>query len=280
MQAAKQLTFGMEHVYYNARLGFTTQYQVLIAPLVPTDSEEVVKKKLRLVSLYLDILLNRRLWHWHNIGFSTMQYVMFLVMREIRRKAPEELAERLYQRLKGEKETFANNDRFDLNQRNGEFVHLILARLTDYIERESGLPSRFLEYTTGTGPKKYEIEHIWANKPERHFAEFAQAADFSGYRNHIGGLLLLPKSFNASYGALSYSEKLSHYNTQNLLARSLHPLSYERNPGFLKFIERSGLAIKPYNEFHKKELDERQELYSQIAERLWSPEQLLAEVEQ
>jgi hypothetical protein len=278
MQAARQFTAGLEQVFYNARLGFTTQYQVLIAPLVPTDSDEVVKRKFRLVGLYLDILLNRRLWNWHNIGFSTMQYAMFLVMREIRRKSLEELAELLHQRLKGEKETFANNDRFDLNQRNGEFVHLILARLTDFIERESGMPSRYLEYVTGTGKQKYEIEHIWANKPDRHSKEFTQLADFSEYRNRIGGLLLLPKSFNARYGALSYSEKLQHYNAQNLLARSLHPQCYEHNPGFSKFIDRSGLLFKPYTEFHKRDLDERQELYCQIAEQVWNPEQLLAEL--
>jgi hypothetical protein len=48
-------------------------------------------------------------------------------------------------------------------------------------------------------------------------------ADFAAYRNRIGALLLLPKSFNASYGDLPYQEKLSHYNSPNLLARSLHP---------------------------------------------------------
>jgi hypothetical protein len=203
---------------------------------------------------------------------------MFRLMCEIRRKSLEELAELLYQRLKGEKETFTNNDRFDLNQRNGEFVHLILARLTDYVERGSGMTSRYLEYVTGMGRYKYEIEHIWANKPDRHSEEFTQLADFSGYRNRVGGLLLLPKSFNASYGALSYTEKLQHYNAQNLLARSLHPQCYEHNPGFSKFIERSGLSFKPYNEFHKKDLDERQKLYCQLAEQVWNPEQLLAEL--
>ncbi len=91
----------------------------------------------------------------------------------------------------------------------------------------------------------------------------------------IGGLLLLPKSFNASYEALPYTDKLQHYNTQNLLVRSLYQLSYKHNPGFLKFIKESGLSFKPYADFTKKELDERQELYCQIAEQVWNPEQLL-----
>ena len=46
-------------------------------------------------------------------------------------------------------------------------------------------------------------------------------ADFAEHRNRIGGLLLLPKAFNASFGDLAYENKLPHYNSQNLLARSL-----------------------------------------------------------
>jgi hypothetical protein len=275
MAASETVTQGLEHVYYNARLGFTTQYQLLLSPLVPTDSAEIIQQKLRLVGIYLDILLNRRLWNWHNIGFSTMQYAMFLVMREVRRKTPDELTEQLSQRLQTERESFMSNDRFALTQRNRDFVHLILARLTDYIECESGQASHFVEYVTGTRQKKYEVEHIWANKPGRYRDEFTRQDDFLGYRNHIGGLLLLPKSFNASYGALEYEDKLPHYYGQNLLAQSLHPQCYEHNPGFLKFIQRSGLPFKPHPEFRKQDMDERQDLFCQIAEQLWSPERLL-----
>jgi len=278
MEASNKLIPGLEHIYYNARLGFTTQYQLLLAPLKPTDSTEVVNRKLRLVSIYLDILLNRRLWNWHNIGFSTMQYAMFLTMREIRQKPPEELADLLYQRLQGEKESFTNNGRFALTQRNRDFVHLILARLTDYVGCQTGKPSYYVEYVTSTGKKKYEVEHIWANKPERHTADFAQPADFLEYHNRIGGLLLLPKDFNASYGAMPYEEKVSHYYKQNLLAESLYTQCYEHDPSFLKFIARSGLPFKAYAEFRKRDLDERQDLYCQLAERVWDPEQLLVEV--
>ena len=74
--------------------------------------------------------------------------------------------------------------------------------------------------------------------PERHRDEFAHPADFAEYRNRIGGLLLLPKSFNASYGDKPYAEKREHYFGQNLLAQSLHETAYEHNPGFRKFRER------------------------------------------
>ena len=88
-----------------------------------------------------------------------------------------------------------------LHQQNRYALHRILARLTDYVETQSGQPSRYLDYVS-EGKARYEVEHIWADHPERHTDEFAHPADFAEYRNRIGGLLLLPKSFNASYGDL------------------------------------------------------------------------------
>ena len=41
--------------------------------------------------------------------------------------------------------------------------------------------------------KPYEIEHIWADKFERHKDEFEQIVDFRRWRNKIGALILIPK---------------------------------------------------------------------------------------
>ena len=56
--------------------------------------------------------------------------------------------------------------------------------------------------------------------------------------------------------------------------------SYEHNPGFLRFIERSGIPFQPHEHFKKEDLDKRGELYREIAEHNWNPEQLLNEVGQ
>ncbi|MCG5531515.1 HNH endonuclease family protein [Halorhodospira halochloris] len=117
-----------------------------------------------------------------------------------------------------------------------------------------------------------------ANHFECHSDEFGHRTDFAEYRNRIGGLLLLPKSFNASYGDLPYEKKREHYLKQNLLAQSLHKLAYENDPGFKRFVNESGLPFRPHPEFKKADLDARQALYGQIAEQVWSPENLLREV--
>jgi len=121
---------------------------------------------------------------------------------------------------------------------------------------------------------RFLLEHVWANKPEQHTDEFSHPADFQEYRHRIGGLLLLPKSFNAIYGDLPYDQKLPHYNTQNLFARSLHLGSYDHNPGFREYVKRTGLPFGPHERFKRADLDHRQALYREIAEQISDPARL------
>jgi hypothetical protein len=275
--AAEDLIEGLEAIHFNAQHNFTLQYPVLLAPLCLDDSDQAALRKIRVVAAYIDILINRRIWNSRAIDYSTMQYAMFLVMRDIRSKDIEEVAEILRDRLDSESETFSTNERFHLHGMNGRQIHRLLARMTDYVETRSGMASRYTEYSVRGGKQGYEIEHVWADHPERHRDEFSHPADFAEYRNRIGGLLLLPKSFNASYSDLSYDKKRKHYDQQNLLARSLHENAYERNPGFLRFIKESKLPFHAHKTFKKANLDERQDLYRRLAEQIWNPERLARE---
>jgi len=272
-KAADVLTPGLECVHFNSQHNFTLQYPVLLAPLKLDDDEANGLRKIRVAAAYIDILIHRRIWNWRSIDYSTMQYAMFIVMRDIRGKSASDLASLLRDRLNAETETFASNDVFRLHGMNGRQIHRLLARMTDYVETRSGMASHYNEYAQ-RGKNGYEVEHIWANHPELHTDEFAHPNDFKDYRNRIGGLLLLPKSFNASYGDLPYEGKLPHYLEQNLLARSLNEQVYVHNPGFCQFIATSGLKFQAHPEFKKSDLDARQELYRKLAELIWNPDRL------
>jgi uncharacterized protein with ParB-like and HNH nuclease domain len=263
---------GLETIFYNAQHDFTLQYPLLLAPLKPTDPEHEINRKLRVVGTFVDILLARRLWNFKSTTHSTMQYSMFLVMKDIRGKSAKAMLPVLTKRLKEEPQ-FSEN-RFHLHDRNRWIVKQFLARMTDFVEAESGTPSHYVQYVASRGKKAYEIEHLWADHLDQH-TEFTHEADFDEYRNRIGGLLLLPKSFNASYGDLPYEKKLSHYFGQNLLAKSFHPRAYNHNPGFAKFVKQSGLPFEFHRHFKKKDFDNRQALYTQLAEWVWSPDRLV-----
>ena len=265
---------GLEHISYNADREFTLQYQLLLAPLVPGDDMETVRLKMELVARYVDIVLARRVWNSKSIAYSTMQYAMFLTMRAIRRLSVPVLAEVLFQRLGELDETFEPVGELRVHQQNRFQLHRTLARLTDYVHVQSGDQPRYREYVGKTGTK-HEVEHVWANHPEQHTNEFRHPHDFGQHRNLVGDLLILPKSFNASYNDLPYEQKLPHYLSQNLVARSLHPQAYDHSPGFLKFVQASGLPFRPYQQFTAEAVIERGQLYRDLAELVWNPTDLL-----
>ena len=269
----------LEYVYYNASNTFTLQYPLLLAPLQLEDDLDTIKKKIRLVAGYIDIFIARRVWNQRTLGYSSIVYTMFNLIRDIRDRTIPELANILTKRVKNMEESFSSNPDFSLNQQNRRYVHRLLARITYHVEEQSGVPSNYEKYISREIKKPFEIEHIWADKFEYHKDEFDNTYEFDEYRNHVGGLLLVQRGFNQSYKDLPYGKKLSHYLTQNLLAKSLHPNCYQKNPSLIEYIEPSGLPFKAHKEFDKKDLDERQELYSKICGEIWSPKRFYEEVE-
>lgn len=265
----------LRYIYFNADLRFTLQDQLLLAPLTVEDDPATVDKKLELVGKFIDILLAWRIWNQKSTAYSTMQYAMFLVLRDIRGLDVVDLAQSLYDYLTTEVgENFDSNDDLHVHQQNRNQLHKLLARLTDYVEVNSGGVSKYAELTNRR-KVRYEVEHIWADHPERHEDEFDHESDFARQRNRIGGLLLLPKSFNASYNDDAYDIKLPHYFKQNILAASLNPQSYEKNPGFVSFLKQSGLGFKAYKQFKSADIVARGQLYRDIAKLVWNPADLL-----
>ena len=273
LQLASLKLKGYETVYANSWLDFTLQYPLLLAPLKTSDNEPTRLRKIHVVASFLDILLARRIWNFRSISYSTLQYAMFLVVREIRGKSVDQLATILRKRLKDDSENFDTNPTLRLHQQNRYSIKWLLARMTDYIEVRGGLSSRFDEYMAEGRKKGYEVEHIWADHWDQHKDEFAHQADFAEYRNRLGGLLLLPKTFNASYGDLPYVKKMPHYMKQNLLAQSLNPKAYDRNPPLKKVIQ-AGLPFVGHSKFRKVDIEARQKLYVEIAKHIWNPDRL------
>ena len=267
-EVSKSLELGFECVYYNAQHNFTLQYPVLLAPLSITDPKEEIIRKIQIVARYLDILIHRYIWNFRSIDQRSMVRPMFTLMRSIRGRNSDELTELLYEKLTGDNVTFAHNNWYGLQSSSRPKVRLILARITDYMEIQSGQDSRYHEYV------RYDVEHIWANHPELHEEEFSHKYEFNEYRNRIGGLLLLPPKRNKVLSNLSYEEKLEEYLKENLLAKSLHERTYGRNRRFREFIQSSRLLFRPCPDFKRADLDDRQKLYQQLAKRIWNPERL------
>ncbi len=272
-KASKELTPGLESIYYNAQNNFTLQYPVLLSPLCVDDTEEDILNKIRIGATYLDILIYRRIWNLEDISQRAMVDSMCVVMQKIRGKSCDELRDILHTSLQAETKPFANNNLFGLHGGNKRRIQMILARMTHYVECQSGNFSDYAEYMR-TGKNSYEVQHVWANRPEWHVEDFPYGFEFEAYRNRIGGLLLLPQRTSVAYNDLSYIDKLSYFANQKLLVASLYEATYEDNLGFQQFCRDSGLPFRPHTEFRKVDLDDRQQLYLKLVEQVWSPDRL------
>lgn len=269
-QYAAKFTPGFEHVFYNANRNFTLQYQLILAAIDPAESREVSDTKIRLVSCFMDLYFTRRILHSKTVDYSSMLYNLFLLTKKIRRKPLLKLHQLLKEEIENMEFQFNTLPYFGINSWSTRYMRHILARLTEYVEVESGLPSHFVHYVSTEIKNPYDIEHVIANHYDRYRDEFAAEEAFQQSRNNMGGLVLLPRDKNRSYNDMPYNQKMPMYLGENLLARSLNPDCYRNNPQFLRFIERQDLPFKAYTHFDGNAIQERMKVYKQLAGQIWN----------
>jgi uncharacterized protein with ParB-like and HNH nuclease domain len=286
LQASSIYTPGLESVFYNANNDFTWQNTVLLAALDPGDDQDTVRRKIAATATFLDIWMMRRTVNYIRVGYSTTSYAMYLLVKEIRRKPLDELVFILTDRLNEGDATFEGSESrgrqgikdLRLNQFSRRYIFHLLARVTSFVEVNSGKPDLFDKYVDRKVKNSSDIEHIWADKYERYEAECLSRQEFDDWRNNAAGLLLLPADVNRSYQANTFEDKAPHYAKQNLYAASLTAAAYAYQPQFQAFRARENLEFRPYESFGKAEQIERRELLLALANKIWAPSRIAATV--
>jgi len=264
-----------EYVFYNANRNFTFQYQIILAAIDKNDSLELINKKIKVVSCFIDHYIALRVFNFKSLGYSTIKNAIFNITKNIRRLPLSQLINKLKDELKDTEFTLDNIINFYLNQYTSRYMLHFLSRITHFVERKSGLNTKFEDYVSRTIVNPYDIEHIWADHVEYHSDECKDdQKDFQSYRNKFGALLLLPRDKNRSFNDATYKIKLPMYFGENLLAKSLNEKCYQNNPQFLRFFENSNLNFKKHDEFKKSDTEERQALYEAICKMIWDKNKL------
>lgn len=267
------LTPGFEHVFYNANRNFTLQYQLILAGIHPDDSQVISDKKIKLISSFLDLYFTRRIINYKTVDYSAILYNIFILSKSIRRKPLEEMKALLQNEIQQMEFQFDKLGEFRLNGWTVRYMLHILARITDFVEQGSGIPSHFSQYVNRESKNPYDIEHIICDQYDRYGEEFSEdfkdEEDFQKHRNLIGALLILPMDINRSLSDASYQYKLNKYNGQNILAQSLSKNCYKNNPQFLTFCAKNSFDFKAYEVFNKTVLLERQGLIENLIRSIW-----------
>ena len=263
-----------KEIYFNAHNNFTLQILCMMSAIKINDSEETINSKIKLISKFLDIYIARSLVNFRVLGYSSIIYKIFAITKEIRNKEFNEIKDFFQKTLVEHNDNFEGMSTYRLNKQNRVKVHYLLARITYFIERESGRSTNFEEYVNKGKNKPFEIEHIIPDKFEEYKSIFDSEDDFENTRNKLGNLILIQRGTNQSLGDLPYEQKIIRYSGENLLAQSLCKNSVVSNPNYTNFIKKSELNFRPYNDFGKNEILERNELYKNIFEYIWDIENL------
>lgn len=264
-----------KYIYYNAQVNFTLQPQLLLAPICYEDTWSVIIEKMNLVARFIDLLITVRATNYKSMDYSTIKNYVFNVTKNIRRCSVEDLKVR----LKAQYEDLAYDPaaalpELRLNSFTKKYIKNMLARITGYIEEQTGVVSNYCNYMNTQTKNPFEIEHIIADHYEWFTSEYADQEEFRRWRNSLGALLLLHKSINASLSDSRYDYKLSKYcsNEGNIYTESLGDQAYQNNPKFKKFIADNVLGFKPYAQFGKAEITERIRLLVQLVNLVWNTE--------
>ncbi len=252
------------YLIVNHDYGITLQTALILSGINYCDDDETVERKIQIISKHLTKIVTWRVWCHMQISQSSLEAPIYDICKAIRGADTANIEAILENDLKSYPKLTGVPT---LNQQNKRRMLVMLSLITEIVARGEGSPDYMLNKQDTV-----EIEHIWANHYEQHNDECRTESEFASVRNNVGDLLVLPKSFNSSYGDVSYATKVVHYIEQNVLAQSLCKQKYSHNPGFMHFLSDSKLPFKHYEHFGRDAILERAELYKRILLHNWNEE--------
>jgi len=283
--AERKIAASMPHVFFNGARGLTLQAMVILSAVRADDTQTIVAKKMRAVSYYLDFLATVRVLNGKENTYDNVRDLMFDIAKQVRNLGLKELREKLQTMMTNEKDQLSalKNASYN-NLKRQDLLHL-LARLTAALESALELPTGigFATYVDRTRDSKtFDVEHLIPDSFQAVNADltkagkvpFAAQSDFDVARNNIGGLILLPRGRNRSMKDMAYSEKVTRYANENVLAQTLTDSFYLNQPNWTRFSEESGITCGAIPLLDSSMIATRSDFYLKLAQSIWSENQL------
>ena len=258
---------------------------VILSAIRKDDTQTVATKKIKAVSYYLDYLSTVRILNGKENTYDNIRDLMFDVAKQVRDLNLVDLKQVLESLISQERDQLdAMRSVSYQDAKRQDLLHL-LARVATELEDSLELSTKvgFQNYVDRTRDSKtFDIEHLLtssfadvnADLGKANKSPFASQSTFEKQRDMIGGLILLPRGRNRSMKDMVYSEKLSRYSNENVLAQTLTESFFLNQPNWTKFSAESRISCDPILRVDETALTQRAEFYFLIAKRIWDKEQL------
>ena len=279
--AEQNLTAAFPHVYYNGRRDLTLQSMVILSAISKTDTATDVKKKIQALSFFLDYLATVRLLNQKENTYDNIRDLMFEIAKEVRDCDLKILKRKLETRISEEKDQLSNITNASYDNLKRQDLLQLLARLSAYLEDAVEFPTKvgFADFVDRTRDSKtFDVEHLIPNNFSKANADlikgskppFVTTSEFNQKRNSIGGLVLLPRGRNRSMKDMDFSEKLTRYAGENVLAQTLTEQFFQNQPNWNKFSLETGITCNPISFSDVEAIEQRNSFYLKLAEKIWS----------
>ena len=208
----------LQALYYNEYNGLANQMDIILAAVRPTDTPEIAKEKAALIADFIDRWYVIRVINDEPAHAATLDELSLTLIPGLRDcKSPQDVRALLTDALPDDY-GFNSILTYQLRGTNSAQVRYLLARLTAFAQTGWHEPNLVTEYLV---PQMWQIEHIFADKKERH-PDISDPIDFRLLRNRIGVLALLKATVNMSIKDKAVADKIKVYRSENLLLRCLH----------------------------------------------------------
>lgn len=276
--AENNLTVDYPEVYYNGTRRFSLQTMVLLSAVSDTDTREIRRKKIQLISKFIDLLLTSRTLENKVNNYDNLKDIAFNLTKDVRNKDYPMLYDYIANEWDKYYPVINKLPEYTYKDKTRAEMLFLLARIAHFLEGSLKSTNKvgFAVYMQrDKGARTFDIEHVLrevidqGNLPSSSL-NFVNDSEYARKRNLIGGLVLLPRSRNRSLNDNSFADKITVYGSENILCQSLCDGFYMNNPELARFVNANPhIQLKKYNEFRSEVIDERGELYKIIALDIW-----------
>lgn len=265
----------LKALYYNEINGLTNQMVFILAAVRSTDAPPKAKEKAALVGNFIDRWYVLRVINDEPAQPADLNKLIPQLVPPLREcKTPEDVRDFLAGQLTDDN-GFRAILTYQLRGTNSSQVRYLLARVTAFTQAGWNEPDLTAEYLSPD--RSWHIEHIFADKPERH-PDITDPVDFRLLRSRIGVLGLLKGTVNTSVKDMPLSEKIKVYRSENLLLRCLHSDYHLNNKPIRTFMEhyrlKQHLRPLPSNIDIRAAVTMRGELYQRLCAAIWDRQAL------
>lgn len=277
LHASRTLQPDLQEIFFNDKNGLHAQMIAILAAIRPGEPLVVAKDKARRIAAYIDRWYVLRILNDLPVQAPDVMGCVRDLLPGLRKcQTASDVSQVLAEQIAREEYEAIVLDGFGLRGTNRHQIKYLLARLTAYAQEGCGRRGDVAEYLSDNRP--YQIEHLFANKPDRHSAEVSDPVRFRSLRNQFGGLVLLPDRDNASLGAMPFDDKVKRYGRQDALVGVLDRDYHSNFPRLHEFAKSHDLAqlLRPFKPGASMEevIKVRQELYLRLCSHIWSLEKL------